>query len=118
MSRIIATAAIRGAHGYVQQAKQQLTEAIEAFGPDKKIEFPNTAYFLPLILALTGREVKSLADAEKSLEQAESLLPPIPTDRMWLPYLGHALDAGVATLIAQEIIEVLKYVNGVEPEEP
>lgn len=118
MSRIIATAAIRGAHGYVQQAKQQLTEAIEAFGPDKKIEFPNTAYFLPLILALTGREVKTLADAERSLEQAESLLPPIPTDRMWLPYLGHALDAGIATLIAQEIIEVLKYVNGVEPEEP
>jgi len=118
MSRIIATAAIRGAHGYVQQAKQQLTEAVEAFGPDKEIEFPNTAYFLPLILALTGREVKTLADAEKSLEQAESLLPPIPTDQMWLPYLGHALDAGVGTLIAQEIIEVLKYVNGLEPEEP
>jgi len=118
MSRIIATAAIRGAHGYVQQAKQQLTEAIEAFGPDKEIEFPNTAYFLPLILALTGREVKTLADAEKSLEQAESLLPPVPTGQMWLPYLGHALDAGVATLIAEEIIEVLKYVNGLEPEEP
>lgn len=118
MSRIIATAAIRGAHGYVQQAKQQLTEAIEAFGPDKEIEFPNTAYFLPLILALTGREVKTLTDAEKSLEQAESLLPPIPTDQMWLPYLGHALDAGIATLIAEEIIEVLKYVNGLEREEP
>jgi len=118
MSRIIATAAIHGAHGYVQQAKQQLTEAIEAFGPDKEIEFPNTAYFLPLILAITGLEVKTLVDTKRALEHAEGLLPPIPTEQLWVPYLGHALDAGIATLIAQEIIEVLKYVNGLEPQEP
>jgi len=118
MSRVIATAAIRGAHNYVQQAKKELDKAIEAFGPEKQVEFPNTAYYLPLILAITGLEVKTLADTKSALEHAEALLPPIPTDQLWVPYLGHALDAGVATLIAEEIIEVLKYVNGLEPEEP
>lgn len=118
MSRIIAKAAIRGAHKYVTQAEEGLRQAVEAFGPEKKIGFPNTAYYLPLILALTGLEVKTLADAQKALEQAKSLLPPVPEDRLWLPYLGNALDAGIATLIAEEIIEALKYLNGEEPKEP
>ncbi len=118
MSRIIATAAIRGAHGYVEQARSQLLEAVEAHGPDTKVEFPGTAYFLPLTLALTGREVDTLAKAQAALEGAASLLPLIPDETRWLPYLGHTLDAGVATLIAEEIIEVLKVFNGQEPEEP
>jgi acetyl-CoA synthase len=116
MSRIIARAAIRGAHSYVERAEKELKEAIEAYGPQKKVEFPNTAYYLPLILALTGIEVKTLADAEKALGVAKSLLPPVPEDRLWLPYLGPALDAGIATLIAEEIIEALKYLRGWEPE--
>lgn len=115
MSRIIAQAAIRGAHQYVERAERELNEAIEGYGMQKKIGFPNTAYYLPLILALTGIEVKTLGDAKKALEVAKSLLPPIPEDRLWLPYLGPALDAGIATLIAQEIIEALKYLRGEEP---
>ncbi len=118
MSRIIATAAIRGAHQYTDQARRDLAQAIEAFGPQKRVEFPNTAYYLPLVLALTGLEVKTLADVQKALEHAESLLPPVPTNELWLPYLGHALDAGVATLIAEEVIEALKYLGGQEPEAP
>ena len=118
MSRIIATAAIRGGHGYVEQARSQLLEAVETHGPEKRVEFPDTAYYLPLTLALTGREVDNLAKAQVALDWAASLLPPIPGESSWLPYLGHALDAGAATLIAEEIIEVLKYVNGQEPEEP
>jgi len=118
MSRIIATAAIRGAHAYVEQARTKLQEAIEAFGPDRKVEFPNTAYYLPLTLALTGLEVDSLSDAQVAFKRAEALLPPIPDETRWLPYLGHTLDAGVATLLAQELIEALKYVAGYEPEDP
>ena len=118
MSRIIATAAIRGAHAYMEKARTQLQQAVETFGPDKKAEFPNTAYYLPLTLALTGLEVTTLSDAQKTLEQAEQLLPPVPQGSMWLPYLGNALDAGAATLLAEEIIEVLRYVRGEEPEAP
>lgn len=118
MSRVIATAAIRGAHAYVDQARTALSEAIGTFGPDKKVEFPNTAYYLPLTLALTGLEVTTLSDAQKALERAEQLLAPVPQGSMWLPYLGNALDAGAATLLAEELIEVMKYVNGQEPEAP
>jgi acetyl-CoA synthase len=118
MSRIIAKAAIRGAHKYVSQAEEELQKALEAHGPEKEVGFPNTAYYLPLILALTGLEVKNLGDMQKALERAKALLPPVPSDQLWLPYLGNALDAGIATLIAEEIIEALKYANGEEPEEP
>jgi len=118
MSRIIATAAIRGAHAYMEKAGKQLAQAVETFGPDQKVEFPNTAYYLPLTLALTGLEVTTLAHAQKALGYAERLLPPVPQGSMWLPYLGNALDAGAATLLAEEVIEVLKYVRGEEPEAP
>ncbi len=118
MSRVIATAAIRGAHEYMRQARRMLTESIEAFGLEKRLEFPNTAYYLPLILALTGLEVETLADAQKALTYAESLLPPVPPDSLWLPYLGQTLDAGIATLIVEEIIEALKCIGGEESEDP
>ncbi len=115
MSRIIASAAIRGAHKYVKEAEEKLNELIEGKGEKQEVGFPNTAYYLPVILALLGMEVKTLADVKKALEQAKSLLPPLVRERVWLPYLGNALDAGIATLIALEIIEALKYLTGDEP---
>ncbi len=118
MSRIISQAAIRGAHTYYTQAEQDLQQALATHGPEKELAFPNTAYYLPLILAMTGIEVKNLGDAQKALEMAKSLLRSVPADNLWLPYLGDTLDAGIATLICQEIIEALKYLAGILPEEP
>lgn len=119
MSKIIATAAIRGAHRYVTEAETKLNEAIEAFGPDKKVAYPNTAYHLPIILALLGQKVETLEGCQEALTQAKQLLPPLPTDSLWLPYLGDALDSGIATLIAEEIIEALKYLDpSYKPEPP
>jgi acetyl-CoA synthase len=115
MSRIIATAAIRGAHKYVAEAESKLATAMESKGAETKLEFPNTAFNLPLILALTGLKVKTLEEAREPLSIARSLLPPVPSERVWLPYLGDTLDAGVATLMAQEVIEALKYVDGSPP---
>ena len=115
MSRIIATAAIRGAHKYVAEAESKLATAMESRGAGTKLEFPNTAFHLPLILALTGLKVKTLEDAREPLRIARSVLPPVPSERVWLPYLGDTLDAGVATLMAQEVIEALKYVDGSPP---
>jgi acetyl-CoA synthase len=112
MSKIIATAAIRGAHKYFTQAEENLNKAIQSYGESQKLEFPNTAYWLPLIYALTGMKVRNLKDAKQSLEIAKKLLSLIPSDKTWLPYLGDTLDAGIATLISQEIIEALKYLKG------
>jgi acetyl-CoA synthase len=115
MSRIIASAAIRGAHEYVTEAETKLAATMESKGGATRLEFPNTAFYLPLTLALTGREVKTVEEAQVPLRIARDLLGPIPGDETWLPYLGDALDAGVATLIAEEIIEALRYVDGTPP---
>ena len=115
MSKIIATAAIRGAHQLVEQAENDLQKAIETLGKDAPVAYPNTAYYLPIILLFLGQKVTKVGDLEESLQEAKKLLSPIPTNELWLPYLGDTLDSGVATLIAEEIIESLKYANGGNP---
>lgn len=115
MSKIIAAAAIRGAHLIVNKAEDKLKQAIDAKGPNEHIEFPNTGYYLPVIYGLTGTKVETLAGLEPVLKMAKDLLPPEPAKDHWTPYLGPALDAGIATLFAEEMIEVLKYVIGPSP---
>jgi acetyl-CoA synthase len=115
VSRIIASAAIRGAHEYVQEAETKLTATLESSGGTTRLEFPNTAFYLPLTYALTGLEVKTVEEARVPLGIARDLLAPVPTDETWLPYLGDTLDSGVAALIAEEIIEALRYANGTQP---
>lgn len=115
MSKIIATRAIRGAQSIVQRAKQELAKAIEAKGKDLPIAFPDTNYFLPFAYAMLNIKAQKAGDLLEILDYAESLLPPIPAEQLWLPYLGPALDAGMATLFAEEVIEVLKYAQGPSP---
>jgi acetyl-CoA synthase len=115
MSRIIASAAIRGAHKIAKQARESLAKVIEQKGRDCKVEFPNTAYYLPIVYSMTGREVETLADMEKVLEEVNTLLPEPVDEDMWLPYLGPVLDAGMATLFAEEVIEACKYLVGPNP---
>ena len=115
MSKIIATAAIRGAHKIYKQAEESLAKAIKEKGKDHPVTYPNTAYYLPIMLLFLGQKVEKLGDLEESLQEAKNLLREIPSDDMWLPYLGDTLDSGVATLISEEIIESLKYVIGPNP---
>ena len=115
MSRIIASAAIRGAHSIVKQAEEKLREAIESKGKDAKVEYPDTGYYLPIVYSATAFEVKTLGDCEVALGHARALLPPVPEEKIYLPYLGWALDAGIATLFAEEVIEACKYLIGPNP---
>ena len=117
MSKIVASAAIRGAHSWVEEAEAALKQAIDEKGADHKIEFPETAFFLPMAYSLLGVEAKTLGDVNKIAEHARSLLHPVPTDTTWLPYLGPTLDAGSATLFATEIITALRYLRGELPAE-
>lgn len=115
MSRIIASAAIRGAHKIVKQAEDILSRAINEKGKDCPVAFPNTGYYIPIIYSMTGRAVEKLADFEEVMKESKNLLPPLVDDDLWLPYLGPALDAGMATLFAEEIIEACKYLIGPNP---
>jgi len=99
----------------VGRAEAALAKAIEEKGKDTAVAYPNTAYYLPIMYLFLGQKVEKLGDLEESLAEAKKLLGPIPTGDLWLPYLGDTLDAGVATLIAEETIEVLKLVTGPNP---
>ena len=74
MSRIIAAAAIKGAQSIVTEAEDALHKAIEEKGKDAKIEFPDTAFFLPMANALLGAEAKTLNEVIPILKEAKSLL--------------------------------------------
>ena len=116
MSKIIASAAIRGAHQFVAQAEAGWNLARESKGEDAKVGFPETAFFFPMANALMGIEVKTIGGIKPVLAHIQELLAPEPSDGLWLPYLGDALDAGIATLLAEEIIVALRYFNGEEPQ--
>jgi acetyl-CoA synthase len=116
MSRYIASRAIRGANALVTEAELMLQKAINEKGADTPVAFPNTAYYLPLILGMTGTEVEKLSQLEPVMQHARQLLHPIPSNAKWTPYLGETLDSGMATLIAAETIEAVRFVYGLQPE--
>ncbi len=111
MSKIIASAAIRGAHKIVQRAEKKYEEAFKKWGANQEVGFPNTAYYLPIIYAILGIPVQKLGDVKPILERTRSLLPPLVKEKVNLPYLGPALDAGMATFFAEEIIEAIRYLE-------
>jgi acetyl-CoA synthase len=115
MSKFISAQAIDGAAFWIAKAQAALDTAIKAKGPDYPAAFPDTAYFLPITYALTGEKIKTLADLRGLLGRAAGLMPERPAEDCWLPYLGGALDAGVATLLACEAYEACKYAVGPSP---
>ncbi|MBN2304037.1 MAG: CO dehydrogenase/CO-methylating acetyl-CoA synthase complex subunit beta [Anaerolineae bacterium] len=116
MSRYIATRAIRGANALVTEAELMLNKALAEKGPDTPVAFPNTAYYLPLIFGMTNIEVETLGQLQGVLQHARELLHPMPADQKWTPYLGETLDSGMATLLAAETIEAIRFVYGLQPE--
>jgi acetyl-CoA synthase len=117
MSKIICTSAIDGAVEWIAKAEAKCDEAIKIKGETFPVGFPNTAYYLPVIYSLTGRKTETLHDLREILKYAKTLLPQRPSEKVWLPYLGNALDAGIAALFACEVIEACKYVTGPDPTE-
>ncbi|NWF75725.1 MAG: CO dehydrogenase/CO-methylating acetyl-CoA synthase complex subunit beta [Nitrospirae bacterium] len=115
MSKLIASAAIRGAHLLVKKAEDMLEKNISEKGENFTFEFPDTAFYLPLIYAMTAFPVKTLSDMRVALGMAKEMLHPEPEENLWRPYLGEALDSGMASLFAEEILMALRYINNLEP---
>ena len=40
-----------------------MNEALEKYGENQEIGFPNTAYYLPIIYSMTGTKIEKLKDA-------------------------------------------------------
>lgn len=87
-----------------------VNDAIAKYGADKKVAFPDTAYFLPTIYAATGVKVTKLGDLPACVGVLKSLISNKED-------LGEALNAGLATAVGAEIIEALKYVASENPYE-
>ncbi|MGQ9586934.1 MAG: acetyl-CoA decarbonylase/synthase complex subunit alpha/beta [Thermoplasmata archaeon] len=87
-----------------------LSRALHKYGPDQKIEFPETGYQLPSLFAWLGRDCTRLGDLPKMLGEARSRIIEQPT-------LEAAIASGEATMIAAEIVEALKYIETPTPYE-
>ena len=111
MSKIICSAAIRGAHKIVDMAEEKYEETLKKYGPEHEVAFPNTAYYLPVIYSILGAKVKQLGDMKDIFQECRRLLPALVDEHRWLPYLAPALDAGMATIFAEEMYEAIRYID-------
>jgi len=111
VSKLIASAAIRGAHKIVARADEKYKQALDKFGENQEVAFPNTGYFLPVIYGILGHKVEKIKDMKYVLDTCKRLLPPLVRERTPLPYLAPALDAGMVTFFAEEIIEAIRYLE-------
>jgi len=93
-----------GANAVAGLVKNAVNEAIEKHGEEKKLNFPDTAYFFPTIYAATGVKVQTLADLIPCVGVLESLITNNED-------LGDALNAGLATAVGAEILEGLAYID-------
>ena len=111
MSKIITSAAIRGAHKIAYRVEKKYAEVLAKYGPDQQIGFPDTAYYLPIIYSMLGIPVKNLGDCQLVFQRSRKLLPPLVKEKHPLPYLAPALDAGMATLFYEEVEEAMRYLE-------
>lgn len=91
-----------GSNQALNAAKDMIAKAISEKGKDCKVGFPDTAYGLPIIFAATGKKISNLGELEDALGVVESLI--VEEEK-----LDKALNAGLATAVAAEIIEAVKY---------
>ena len=109
MSEFIIASATKGATAIVKQASELVNESIEKLGADTLVSFPNTAYYLPVIHGFTGQEVRNLGNLLPAINYARKLLSELPNDKT-------IQNIGIATLIAEEIIEGVRFARGEQPE--
>ena len=91
------------------KAEHDLAEAVEKFGADHPVAFPDTAYNCAIILQYTQIEVKTLADLQHAMEviRAEWLTKELRVNSVF--------SSGLGTAMAAEIIEACKYVDNTNP---
>ena len=85
-----------------------INAAIENYGADKAVSFPNTAYSLPCYYGVTGTKVTNLGELKEALGVVKTLMTREAK-------LHDAFMSGIATALCAEFIEVLKYIDGAEP---
>jgi acetyl-CoA synthase len=103
--------AFRGTHIIVEKAKNKWQEAMDRWGANEPVGFPNTAYYLPIIYGITGIKVEKLGDMEAVLKKCKAMLPSTVIEEHYLSYLNSTLKAGMIAVWAEEIMEAIKYLE-------
>lgn len=109
MANKLFKSAYDGAVMATSYAEILLNQAIRTYGENTPVAYPDTAYKLPVITALSGEEVKTLKDLVPILNRVRS--ENVKSD---ITFEG-AKTNGEAAFYAAEIIEALRYLNGVNP---
>lgn len=97
-----------GSEQALEACKSVVEQTIKEYGENEKVNFPHTAYSLPTIYAATGQKIGTLAELKGAIGVIESLIVKEQN-------LEKALNAGLATAVAAEVIEACKYVGGKTP---
>ncbi len=112
MSNELFKRAYEGAVTATSYAQIRLDQAIAEKGADAEVKYPDTAYYLPVIYALTGIKVTTLG-------QLPPILNKIKSENLRADYtLEGAKANGKATLYAAEIIEACNYLDENPYKEP
>ncbi|MBN2452876.1 MAG: CO dehydrogenase/CO-methylating acetyl-CoA synthase complex subunit beta [Candidatus Omnitrophica bacterium] len=106
---------VSGARKVMDLTESYLAKAVSEKGPEQPLTFPETAFYLPLANALLGAEVKTLSGAGKVLDTAKTLMPKSDIGKSE-NFLKEALNAGVAAILAAEVLCALRYLYGEEPQ--
>ena len=97
-----------GAHGMYEHAERAINEAVGKYDLSTEVSFPDTAYYLPCIYAFTGQKTKTLGELQQALL---GIKEKIVTE----PRTGNVFSSGIATALAAEVIEAVKYLVEDEP---
>ena len=91
------------------KAEADLAAAVEKYGPDKAVGFPDTGYPCAIIWQYTEIKVATLADLQKAMEVIRA---------NWLTKelrVNSVFSSGLGTAMLAEIIEVVKYIDNPKP---
>ncbi|MDD2421563.1 MAG: CO dehydrogenase/CO-methylating acetyl-CoA synthase complex subunit beta, partial [Heliobacteriaceae bacterium] len=98
-----------GAVMAVSYAEILLNRALAKSGPEQPVSYPNTGYFLPVFMALSGEQITKLGEIPTALNRMRAQVKPVFT-------FEQARLNGEATLYAAEVIEIINYLEGNNPQ--
>ena len=99
-----------GADEMYAKAEQALAEAAAKYDDSTPVSYPDTAYYLECLYAMTGRKNQTLGELKESMEWIKSQMTREKRTK-------DVFTSGIATACAAEVIEAVKYIGGVNPYE-
>jgi acetyl-CoA synthase len=116
MSDVLIDLGTKGSQSLLKACRSSLEAFSGKRGPSAALGFPDTTYFLPLINGLLRKEVKTVADATSVIADIESLSLGKPSaNGVSIDLLAGALNKGIASLLAMELLAAVATAQGDHP---